>query len=103
MNCIVPDTASYPVNSGMLTTNVRIAMPSASQRAVFARPAPVNDTSAPPTIGSQMTRLNMWVRFIAGVSEGPSRFHHIPQAAEQSDEPENHRECIGVEIAGLQP
>jgi hypothetical protein len=42
----------------MLTSSTTIATPSASQRAKSARPLPANDTSAPPRIGSQITRLS---------------------------------------------
>src|SRR5882724_239672 len=42
----------------MLTRNTRIATASASRRARVARPVPASDTSAPPKIGNQITRLN---------------------------------------------
>src|SRR5687768_13418929 len=99
-NCIAALVASRPVNSGTLSASVSSATSSANIFACSARRSPNSSVSAPPAIGSQISRLS---RGKAGGIGSSLSFSTAPgQHGQQRDEAEDHGEGVVVEVAGLQ-
>src|SRR5688500_13189864 len=89
----------------MLSTNVNSAVPSASQRAACGRPLPTMRVSAPPRIGSQISKLSRGqfaTRQVPYVDSAPARSGPKPdQHGQQCNQAEDHREGVVVEVSGL--
>src|SRR5207342_3609264 len=100
VNCMVA-SAWFRPNSARLSAKVMIDTSRAKLRACGARSSPKNRVSAPPAIGSQISRLSR------GHEENiplPCRLvAELRQHREQCDQAEDHGEGVVVQVAGLDP
>src|SRR4029078_9950174 len=98
-NCIAALDASRPVNSGTVRARVSSATSNANTFACPARRSPNSSASAPPAIGSQISRVS---RGKAGGIGSSLKGSAVGQHGQQRDEAEDHGEGVVVEVAGLQ-
>src|SRR5690606_10313985 len=85
----------------MQASRVAAANASAVQRAAPGRALPSSRQSAPPTIGSQTSRLSSGkaVLVMSGMRSVPKE----EQDAEQRDQAQDHGEGVVVQVTGLRP
>src|SRR5690606_38894905 len=97
-NCMPASAWSKPVNSIRLAASVASANASAVQRAACARASPRARHKAPPTIGSQTSRLSSGMEVMVDMR---SSMPVAKQDGQQRDQAEDHHEGVVVEEAGL--
>src|SRR5690606_13637813 len=85
---------SKPVKSGMLRTKVSTDAPSATCLPSSARSEPSASTTTPAKIGSQIRMLRIGQSIASTLKREP---------ADQHGQRDDHRECVVIEIARLEP
>src|SRR5688500_574593 len=103
-NCRPGLAWSNPVSSGTVSASATNAVTSASQRAACARRSPSIRASTPPSIGSQINRLNRGAFATSSIpckgwarASGPELSDHH----QQRDQTDDHREGVVVQVTGL--
>src|SRR5690348_2156799 len=100
-----PGPIWYCVSITRLSAKVMTLNASVSQRARCGRALPASSTMIAPRHGNQTSTLRMGqllMRNPWNVACRPSVQSPIPEAAEQQDQPDDHRECVVIQEAGLQ-
>src|SRR4249919_1380143 len=88
-------------NSSRLSARVRIDTMSANTRACGPRWSPKNSVSAPPKIGSQISRLSRG--HVENIPLPCRLVAELRQGRQQRDQAEDHGEGVVVQVAGLGP
>src|SRR5690242_6030795 len=101
VNCMAAVDWSRPVSSGKVRASAISDTSSAKTFACAERRSPNSSVSAPPAIGSQISRLSRGKA--GGIGSSLSCSGAAGQHGQQGDEAEDHGEGVVVQVTGLQP